>query len=48
MERIFILALMIVSCLSFEDPGQIKLDKMYSLLKKSEDGIIHLPPKVYN
>jgi len=48
MERIIIFAFMIVSCLSFEDPGQKKLDKMYKLLEKSTDGIIHLPPKAYN
>jgi len=39
---------MIVSCLTFEDPGQMKLQKMQSLLAKSEDGTIHLPPKDYN
>jgi hypothetical protein len=48
MEKLFILAFMIISVLSNEDLGQIKLAKMQKLLAKSEDGVVHLPPKDYN
>jgi hypothetical protein len=48
MERLLTLALLIVSCFCFDDPGTVKLEKMQKLLAKSEDGVIHLAPKEYN
>jgi hypothetical protein len=48
MKSIITLAILLVSILAFEDPGQKKLAKMQNLLSKSEDGVIHLAPKEYN